>query len=81
MINLYNADCLEAMRKMEDNQYDLAIIDPPYGIGAGADVRQGVKFKVAAAERKVYGSKDWDSNIPDDVQGIFITVRELEDMV
>ena len=31
-INLYNADCLPAMRKMADNQYDLAIVDPPYGI-------------------------------------------------
>lgn len=28
----YNADCLEAMRKMPDNAFDLAIVDPPYGI-------------------------------------------------
>jgi len=27
-------DCLEAMRKMKDNQFDLAIVDPPYGIDA-----------------------------------------------
>ena len=33
MINLYNGDCLEAMRLMEDNQYDLAIVDIPYGLG------------------------------------------------
>ena len=33
MINLYNKDCLEAMREMEDNAFDLAIVDPPYGIG------------------------------------------------
>ena len=32
MINLYNMDCLEAMKRMDDNSYDLAIIDPPYGI-------------------------------------------------
>ena len=32
-INLYCADCLPSMRKMADNQYDLAIVDPPYGIG------------------------------------------------
>ena len=32
-INLYNEDCLPAMRKMADNQYDLAIVDPPYGEG------------------------------------------------
>ncbi len=32
-INLYNEDSLPAMRKMADNQYSLAIVDPPYGIG------------------------------------------------
>ena len=30
MINLYNQDCLEAMKRMDDNSYDLAIVDPPY---------------------------------------------------
>ncbi len=33
IINLYNEDCLPAMKKMADNQYSLAIVDPPYGIG------------------------------------------------
>ena len=33
MIHLYNKDCMEAMASMEDNQFDLAIVDPPYGIG------------------------------------------------
>ena len=32
MINLYNGDCLQAMKKMDAHQYDLAIVDPPYGI-------------------------------------------------
>ena len=32
-INIYNEDCLPAMKSMVDNQYDLAIVDPPYGIG------------------------------------------------
>jgi site-specific DNA-methyltransferase (adenine-specific) len=29
----YNRDCLEAMRSMPDAAFDLAIVDPPYGIG------------------------------------------------
>ena len=33
MINLYNEDCLEAIKRMDDNSYDLAIVDPPFGIG------------------------------------------------
>jgi site-specific DNA-methyltransferase (adenine-specific) len=33
-INLYHGDCMEAMRSMEDNAYDLAIVDPPYNIAS-----------------------------------------------
>ena len=29
----YNLDCLEAMKQMEDNAFDLAVVDPPYGDG------------------------------------------------
>lgn len=29
----YNMDCVEAMREMPDNAYDLAVVDPPYGSG------------------------------------------------
>ena len=29
----YNMDCMEAMREMPDNAFDLAVVDPPYGIG------------------------------------------------
>jgi site-specific DNA-methyltransferase (adenine-specific) len=32
-INLYHGDCMEAMRAMKDKAYDLAIVDPPYGLG------------------------------------------------
>jgi site-specific DNA-methyltransferase (adenine-specific) len=34
MINLHNQDCMEAMAKMPDKAFDLAIVDPPYGINA-----------------------------------------------
>lgn len=27
----YNRDCLEAMRQMKDNEFDLAVVDPIYG--------------------------------------------------
>ncbi len=30
----YNMDCMEAMRKMPDKYFDLAVVDPPYGKGA-----------------------------------------------
>lgn len=28
----FNMDCMDAMRDMPDNAFDLAIVDPPYGI-------------------------------------------------
>ena len=33
-ITLYNCDCMEYMKDIPDKYYDLAIVDPPYGIGA-----------------------------------------------
>jgi site-specific DNA-methyltransferase (adenine-specific) len=33
-VKLYNCDCVEFMKDIPDNFYDLAIVDPPYGIGA-----------------------------------------------
>ena len=30
----YNMDCMKAMKQFTDNFFDLAIVDPPYGIGA-----------------------------------------------
>lgn len=35
-IELFNADCMDALREMPDKAYDLAIVDPPYG-GGGVD--------------------------------------------
>ena len=69
-ISIYNEDCLQALKAMTDNQFDLAIVDPPYGIGASADSRVGgsytvnlggIKKKVAA---KAYTLKDWDFSKP-----------------
>ena len=33
---LYNMDCMEYMRTVPDKHFDLAIVDPPYGINAPA---------------------------------------------
>jgi len=52
---IYNQDCLEAMQEMKDNQFDLAIVDPPYGIG---DFRNTKSLK---HHKKI----DWNNNIPD----------------
>ena len=60
-IRIYNEDCLAAMRAMPDNAYDLAIVDPPYGIGedGGTNGSRGL-----LAKSKVYKSKGWDKEPP-----------------
>ena len=62
MIQLYNQDCLEAMKKMEANAFDLAIVDPPYGIGAGK--RRADTGKNKHIKQKDYHYSDWDNSIP-----------------
>ena len=49
-INLHLGDCMEAMAKMPDNAYDLAIVDPPYGL----DLALNGQFA------KYGGSSKWD---------------------
>ena len=66
-IRLHLGDSLEAMKEMPDNTYDLAIVDPPYGIGA--DVSQnnlgGRKgFTKGAGTYKKYHNTNWDISIP-----------------
>jgi len=54
-INFYNIDCIEFMKQKPDNFYDLAIVDPPYGIGD--------KFKGGKTGKMNFNeivNKDWD---------------------
>jgi site-specific DNA-methyltransferase (adenine-specific) len=32
MLDIRNIDCMELMAQFEDKYFDLAIVDPPYGI-------------------------------------------------
>ena len=43
---VYNEDCVEGLKRFSDNYFDLAIVDPPYGIGASS-----VKFINAQAKQ------------------------------
>lgn len=62
-IKLYNEDCLAAMRLMDDNAFDLAIVDPPYGIGFSDYERGGMGEKVKT-RHTANGKKSWDSEVP-----------------
>ena len=64
---VYLEDCVKALKRFNDKHFDLAIVDPPYGIGA--DGTQGFatkKTKGFTFDKKEYTKKNWDSEIPTD---------------
>ena len=51
---------MEGMARYPDKYFDLAIVDPPYGIGEdGGDKKRGTK-----GIKKMYIKKNWDNRIP-----------------
>jgi len=67
MIELLNIDCMEYMKTVPDKYFDLAIVDPPYGIDLGNNsdyfaYKGGVRGKKGLANDK----KDWDKERPTD---------------
>jgi len=60
---VYNSDCIEGMKQYPDNYFDLAIVDPPYGLGsklahAGNGKNSQSKFT------DDFKLKNWDNKIP-----------------
>lgn len=51
--DVYLEDCVTALKRYADNHFDLAIVDPPYGIGFDNKIREAK-------------TKNWDSAIPSD---------------
>jgi len=56
-----NKDCMEALKGFPDKYFELAIVDPPYGIGGsravGTYARKYTKYSAA-------NDKGWDKSIP-----------------
>ena len=64
IINLQLGCSLAAMREMEDNQYDLAIVDPPYGMQSfGVSTKGSGKLKTGSlnTDTKI---EQWDKTAP-----------------
>jgi len=58
---VYLEDCVKGLKRFNDNHFDLAIVDPPYGLGIDGqkgDVKKGVQI------RKAHSFKGWDNAIP-----------------
>jgi site-specific DNA-methyltransferase (adenine-specific) len=60
-IRMYNCDCMELLNS--GKKWDLAIVDPPYGIGATVTIGAGDLRSGRKAQNK-WGSKTWDNERP-----------------
>ena len=61
LIRIANGDSMEWLEQCEKDHYDLAIVDPPYGIDIG-NQSQG---KGGGVAKKIeYTEKDWDKKAP-----------------
>ena len=54
---VHNIDCLEYLKTVPNKFFDLAIVDPPYGINAG-------KMTMGSGKHIFTKDKSWDSGIP-----------------
>lgn len=45
----YNMDCMQGMAAFPDKYFDLAIVDPPYGIGENGK-KNGTRSKLATSK-------------------------------
>lgn len=59
-IKIYNCDCMDLLKQTPDKYYDLAIVDPPYGLGESV-VNSCGRFK-----RYHNKNGNWDMEVPTD---------------
>jgi len=53
---------MDLMSRYQDNHFDLAIVDPPYGIARGGQEETFTKNK--KHKRKFHAKKEWDNTTP-----------------
>ncbi len=63
-IELLHMDCMDYMREQPDNAFDLAIVDPPYGIGDTFISASSGSKKIKLD--RLHKHMDWDYQIPDE---------------
>lgn len=54
----YNVDCMEYMRTLPDKAFDLAVVDPPYGIGESGEKNHTRSKLTKSKDYKAFSGKD-----------------------
>ena len=67
-VELLHMDCMDYMKTLQDNAFELAIVDPPYGIGMSGG---NVGYRGFNDLKK----KEWDNCTPDD--SYFLELRRV----
>jgi site-specific DNA-methyltransferase (adenine-specific) len=62
MINMLNCDCMEFMKSLPDKAFDLAIVDPPYGLGKRTTDGGGTNTQIRFMDD--IRRSNWDDSIP-----------------
>jgi site-specific DNA-methyltransferase (adenine-specific) len=63
-VRLYLGDCMDLMRETPHGFFDLAIVDPPYGIGRDGATESKTCRPGRNYARKAHEYKGWDANSP-----------------
>ena len=70
-IEITNEDNMLMMARYPDKYFDLAIVDPPYGIGADEAQNNAAEQRIksngkskAGRGYKLYKKSEWDNSIP-----------------
>ena len=64
-MTITNEDNMELMKRYEDNHFDLAIVDPPYGISMDGDINIRKPDRKSTWDKKEkYTQKKWDKEPP-----------------
>ena len=61
----FNIDCIEGMKQYPDKYFDLAVVDPPYGLGIDGQKLNNTN-KNPKHNRKAHDFKGWDNAIPNE---------------
>jgi site-specific DNA-methyltransferase (adenine-specific) len=62
---VYNEDCMTLMARYPDKYFDLAVVDPPYGLDlANMNMGAGKSKKASKIQNRKWKPKDWDKEIP-----------------
>jgi len=65
MIQITNEDNMQLMARYPDKYFDLAIVDPPYGIGESLKNRKAsANQKWKKPKTREHKTRDWDESIP-----------------